>query len=87
VGTRVVSGAALSQEREPESRGTRDGPGATLSREGEPKPRGHVAAPELPRAGSLSPSHRDMWQPQSCSQPGGGSRCLDLKLVRGVPGP
>jgi hypothetical protein len=24
-----------------------------------------------------------MWQPRSCPQPGGGSRCLDLKLVRG----
>jgi hypothetical protein len=66
---------------------THDDPGAALSREGEPEPRGHMAAPELPRARSGSPSHGDTWHPQSYPQPGGGSRCLDLKLVRGVPGP
>jgi hypothetical protein len=42
-----------------------------------------MAAPELPRAGSGSPSRGDTWQPRSCPQPGGGSHCLDLKLVRG----
>jgi hypothetical protein len=42
-----------------------------------------MAAPELPRAGSGSPSRGDTWQPRSCPQPGGGSRCLDLKLARG----
>jgi hypothetical protein len=61
--------------------GIRGGPGAAPSQEGEPEPQGHVVAPELPRTGS--PSRGDTWQPQSCPQPGGGSRCLDLKLVRG----
>jgi hypothetical protein len=41
-----------------------------------------VAAPELPRAGSESQSRRDTWRSQSCPQPRGGSRCLDLMLVR-----
>jgi hypothetical protein len=45
--------------------------------------RGHVMAPELPRAGSGSPSREDTWRPWSCPQPGGGSHFLDLKLVRG----
>jgi hypothetical protein len=63
--------------------GTRGVSGAAPSREREPEPRGHVVAPELPRTGSGSPSQGDTWQPQSCPQPGGGSRCLNLKLVRG----
>jgi hypothetical protein len=57
-------------------------PGAAPSRERESESRGHVAASELPRAGSGSLSHGDTWQPQSYPQSGGGSRCLDLKLVR-----
>jgi hypothetical protein len=61
--------------------GTHGGLGAALSWEREPEPRGHVAAPELPRAGSRSPSHEDTWQPRSFPQPGGRSRCLDLKLA------
>jgi hypothetical protein len=63
--------------------GTRGGPGAVLSQGREPEPWGHMATPELPRARSGSPSRGDTWQPQSCPQPGGGSRCLDLKLIRG----
>jgi hypothetical protein len=67
----------------PQSPGIRDGPIAALSQVWEPEPRGHVAAPELPRARSGSSSRGDTWQPRSCPQPGGGSRCLDLKLVHG----
>jgi hypothetical protein len=63
--------------------GTHGNLGATPSWEREPVPRGHMAAPELPRAGSGSLSHRDTWRPRSYPQPGGKSRCLDLKLVRG----
>jgi hypothetical protein len=63
--------------------GTHGSPGATPSQEWEPEPRGHVAAPELPRAGSGSLSRGDTWWPRSCPQPGGVSRCLGLKLVRG----
>jgi hypothetical protein len=63
--------------------GTRGDPGAAPIREREPELRGHVVAPELPRARSGSPSRGDTWRRQSCSQPGSGSRCLDLKLVRG----
>jgi hypothetical protein len=63
--------------------GTRGGPGAAPSWEREPEPLGHVVAPKLPRAGSGSPSRGDTWQPRSCPQSGGRSRCLDLKLVRG----
>jgi hypothetical protein len=66
-----------------QSPGTRGGPVAAPSREGEPKPQGHVAAPELLRAGSGSPSRGDRWRPWSCPEPGGGSRYLDLMLVRG----
>jgi hypothetical protein len=46
---------------------------------------GARGGPELPRDGSRS--RGDTWQPQSCPQPGGGSHCLDLMLVRGVPVP
>jgi hypothetical protein len=63
--------------------GTRGGTRATPSREREPEPQRHVADPELPRAGSRSLSRGDTWRPRSCPQSGGGSRCLDLKLVRG----
>jgi hypothetical protein len=49
-------------------------PGAALSQEREPEPRGHVAAPELPRAGSRSSSHGDTWLPQSYPEPGVGAR-------------
>jgi hypothetical protein len=60
----------------PQSPGTHGGPGATLSREGEPKLRGHVAAPELPRARSGSPSHGDTWRPRSCPELGAGARAV-----------
>jgi hypothetical protein len=67
----------------PQSPRIRGGPRAAPSRVREPEPRGHMAAPELPRARSESSSRGDTWQPRSCPQSGGGSRCLDLKLVRG----
>jgi hypothetical protein len=67
----------------PQSLGTHGGPRAAPSREGEPEPRGHMAPLEMPRAGSRSTSRGDTWRPRSCPQPGGRSRCLDLKLVRG----
>jgi hypothetical protein len=48
--------------------GTRGGPGAAPSQERELESRGHVAALELPRAGSGSSSHGDTWRPQSCPE-------------------
>jgi hypothetical protein len=54
--------------------GTRGGLGAAPSREGEPEPWGHVAAPELPRVRSGSPSHDDTWRPRSCPELGAGAR-------------
>jgi hypothetical protein len=47
----------------PQSPGIRGGPRAAPSREREPEPRGHVAAPELSRAGSGSPSRGDTRRP------------------------
>jgi hypothetical protein len=67
----------------PQSQGIRGGPGAAPSRERELEPRGHVAAPEQPRARTGSLSRGDTWRPWSYPQPGGGSHCLNLKLVRG----
>jgi hypothetical protein len=49
----------------------------------EPEPWGHVAAPELPHVRRWEMNRGDTWRPQSCPKPGGGSRCLDLKIVRG----
>jgi hypothetical protein len=63
--------------------GTRGDLGAAPSWEWEPVPWGHMAAPELPRAGSESLSHGDKWHPRSYPQSGSGSHCLNLKLVRG----
>jgi hypothetical protein len=59
--------------------GTRGGSGAVLSREQELKPRGHVAAPSWER-------EPEPWRHVTASEltSGGKSRCLNLKLVRGV---
>jgi hypothetical protein len=56
--------------------GTRGGPGAAPRREREPEPWGHMAALELPRAGSGSSSRGDTWQPRSCPQPEVGAVVL-----------
>jgi hypothetical protein len=37
-------------------------------------------------SGGGSQNHGDTWQPRSCPQSVSESRCLDLMLVRGVPG-
>jgi hypothetical protein len=63
----------------PQSPGIRDVPGAAPSREREPEPRGHVAAPDLPRARSGSPSHGDTWRPRSCPELGAGARAAGTR--------
>jgi hypothetical protein len=63
----------------PQSPGTRGGPRAALSREGELEPRGHVAAPELPRARSGSPSRWDTWRPRSYTELGAGARAAGTR--------
>jgi hypothetical protein len=59
--------------------GTCGGPGSAPSWEREPEPRGHVAAPELPRAGSRSPSRGDTWRPRSCPELGVGAQAAGTR--------
>jgi hypothetical protein len=69
-------------------------PGATWRPQSYPGPgdgsqsQGGTWRPQsCPEPGGRSRSREDTWQPQSCPQLGGGSCCLDLMLIRGVPGP
>jgi hypothetical protein len=91
--TRGSSGAALCQKVGAGAQVTHGGPGAAPSHWGTwqprcyPEPRGHVAAPELPRAGSgsrVTGTHGGLGAALSREE---GAIVLTWSLYEGVPGP
>jgi hypothetical protein len=76
-------GAAPSREAGAGAVEARDGPGAAPSREAGARAvetRGGLGA-----APSQEPEAQGHVRPWSCPEQGGGSRCLDLKLIREYP--